>query len=239
MLRLLAVLLLLTSLGSACHAQIKTEVIERLALLGVTSPVIQGNRILVGADSNVAVSPVVILKLETSHKFKRVKAQKNGQRVQPETLADNEYLFAGVGRWVVEVTVFDPELGIDDATVEFEIDAAPGPSPGPDPEPGPGPTPPPDPPAGPFDNLAQRVAVIARAMLEAERSAYNAAMKEVVARMQSLQIRRIEEAVAFVASKKLKGEKLNALLDADAEARGSMSFGDAVRWYQEVEKGTR
>lgn len=130
-------LMLICGLASA---QVETQVVRKKALLGVTNPVVQGNRILVGEDSNVAVSDVVIVDIRTAYKFTRIKAKQNGQRVEPEQLADNSYLFAGAGQYVLEITVFDPEKGIDDKEVTFTIGGKPSP-PGPTPEP----TPPPDP----------------------------------------------------------------------------------------------
>lgn len=130
-------LMLICDLASA---QVETQVVRKKALLGVTNPVVQGNRILVGEDSNVAVSDVVIVDIKTGYKFTRIKAKQNGQRVEPEQVADNSYLFAGAGQYVLEITVFDPEKGIDDKEVTFTIGGKPSP-PGPTPEP----TPPPDP----------------------------------------------------------------------------------------------
>ena len=130
-------LMLICDLASA---QVETQVVRKKALLGVTNPVVQGNRILVGEDSNVAVSDVVIVDIKTAYKFTRIKAKQNGQRVEPEQVADNSYLFAGAGQYVLEITVFDPEKGIDDKEITFTIGGKPSP-PGPTPEP----TPPPDP----------------------------------------------------------------------------------------------
>lgn len=130
-------------LCSLAHAQVETQLTKKKALLGVTNPVVQGNRILVGEDSNVAVSDVVLLDVRTDYKFSRIKAKKDGQRVEPEKLAENSYLFAGAGSFVVEVLVFDPERGIDEKEVAFTIGGKPtppnppGPTPDPEPEPQP------------------------------------------------------------------------------------------------------
>jgi len=139
---LLAIILLLV-LASSAAAQVETTVTRKKALLGVTNPQIQGNRILVGDDSNVSVSDVVLLEVRSDYKFQRVKARQNGNRVEPEKLGENVYLFAGAGAYVVEVTVFDPDKGIDDAEVKFEIGGKPKP-PTPDPTPDPEPEPKPD-----------------------------------------------------------------------------------------------
>jgi hypothetical protein len=119
------------------QAQVETTVTRKKALLGVTNPVVQGNRILVGDDSNVSVSDVVLLEVKSDYKFQRVKARSGGNRIEPEKLAENVYLFAGAGSYVVEVTVFDPDKGIDDAEIKFDIGGKPTPPVPPDP-----PTPP-------------------------------------------------------------------------------------------------
>lgn len=133
-----AATLLLTSLA---FGQVETQLTKKKALLGVTNPVVQGNRILVGEDSNVAVSDVVILDIRTDYKFSRIKAKQNGQRVEPEKVGDNSYLFAGAGSYSVEITVFDPERGIDDKELTFSIGGKPTPPPGPTPDPEPEPQP--------------------------------------------------------------------------------------------------
>ena len=120
-------------LCSLAQAQVETQLTRKKALLGVTNPVVQGNRILVGEDSNVAVSDVMLLDVKTDYKFSRIKAKKDGSRIEPEKVGDNSYLFAGVGSYVVEVTAFDPDKGIDDKEVSFTIGGQPQPPPPPTP----------------------------------------------------------------------------------------------------------
>ena len=142
-------------LCSIAQAQVETQLTRKKALLGVTNPVVQGNRILVGDDSNVAVSDVVLLDIRTDYKFSRLRARQNGNRIEPEKIGDYSYLFAGPGSYVVEVTVFDPDKGIDDAEVSFTIGGNPKP-PEPDPTPDPEPEPEPKPDVVPNDyNLGQ------------------------------------------------------------------------------------
>jgi hypothetical protein len=128
-------------LCSLVQAQVETTVTRKKALLGVTNPQVQGNRILVGDDSNVSVSDVVLLEVRSDYKFQRVKARVGGNRLEPEKLADNVYLFAGAGSYVVEVTVFDPDKGIDDAEIKFDIGGKPTPPKPPEPTPDPEPQP--------------------------------------------------------------------------------------------------
>jgi len=122
-------------------AQVETTVTRKKALLGVTNPQVQGNRILVGDDSNVSVTDVVLLEVKSDYKFQRVKARVGGNRVEPEKLGDNVYLFAGAGSYVVEVTCFDPDRGIDDAELTFDIGGKPTPPKPPEPTPDPEPQP--------------------------------------------------------------------------------------------------
>jgi hypothetical protein len=122
-------------LCSIAQAQVETTVTRKKALLGVTNPQVQGNRILVGDDSNVSVSDIVLLEIKSDYKFHRVKAKQNGNRVEPEKLAEKVYLFAGAGSFVVEVTVFDADKGIDDSEVKFDIGGSPAPPPPPPPPP--------------------------------------------------------------------------------------------------------
>jgi hypothetical protein len=123
------------------QAQVETTVTRKKALLGVTNPQVQGNRILVGDDSNVSVSDVVLLEVRSDYKFQRVKARVSGNRVEPEKLADNVYLFAGAGSYQIEITCFDPDRGIDDAELTFDIGGKPTPPKPPEPTPEPEPQP--------------------------------------------------------------------------------------------------
>ena len=126
---------LLLCLASSAFGQVETTVTRKKALLGVTNPQVQGSRILVGDDSNVSVSDVVLLEVKSDYKFQRVKARVSGNRVEPEKLGENVYLFAGSGAYVVEVTVFDPDKGIDDSEVKFDIGGKPTPPTPPQPTP--------------------------------------------------------------------------------------------------------
>lgn len=218
-------------------AQIKTATTEKKALLGVTSPVIQGNRILVGADSNVAVSPVVVLTVETDYKFKRLKARRDGVRIEAESLSETEYLFAGAGKYTVEITVFDPERGIDDTEVNFVLGGKPGPEPDKPDQPD-QPDVPPEPPAGPFDNLAIRVHALAQTLSDDQRKAYVAALDTVVGRMQRKEFRTTDQARNYLRSAGLKNTDLNKLLEDDASTR-LLSFNETIAWYAEALKGVK
>ena len=232
--QLLAIFLALLLVPQA-SAQIKTSTTEKLALLGVTSPVVQGNRILVGADSNVAVSPVVIVEIETDYKFRRVKARRDGQRIEPEALSETQYLFAGRGKYLVEITVFDPEKGIDDTELAFEIGGKPEPDKPDQPD---KPDVPPEPPAGPFDNLALRVSVAARLLSDADKAKYAATIGTVVQKMKAYQFRTVDQVRDYVRSAKLPSYEMNKLLEDDARTR-LLSFNETIQWYEEAQKGIK
>jgi hypothetical protein len=233
--QLLAIIVALL-LSSGAAAQIKTSTTEKLALLGVTSPVVQGNRILVGADSNVAVSPVVILEVATDYKFKRLKARRDGQRVEAEPLSETQWLFAGKGKYLVEITVFDPERGIDETELTFEIGSGPKP---PDEPSGPDdPNPPPPPPAGPFDNLAIRVATLSFNLSADQRTKWITALETVVNKMGTLEFRRVDDARNYIRSQALPNSDLNKMLEDDARTR-LLSFAETLSWYKEVLKGLK
>ncbi len=126
---------LLLCLASSAFGQVETTVTRKKALLGVTNPQVQGSRILVGDDSNVSVSDVVLLEVKSDYKFQRVKARVSGNRVEPEKLGENVYLFAGSGKYEIEITCFDPDRGIDDAEIAFDIGIKPTPPTPPQPTP--------------------------------------------------------------------------------------------------------
>lgn len=218
--------------------QVEIDLRERLALSGGKSSEVIGSRILVDADSDLKIEKAVIVRVKTDFKFVRLKARRNGEKTTAEALSASEWLFTGEGKYGVEVIAFDPEKGIEEGEVEFTIGA--GPKPPEPPEPGPDPDPiKPDDQNEPFENLAKRVAAVAAGIEVSERAKYNAAIREVIRKMKALEIKRIEEARAFIDAQKLPNNKLNDLLTADAKARGSLSFRDAVLWFEEVERGTR
>lgn len=220
---------------SNLFGQVEIEKRERLAVVGAKSAEIVGARILVDSDSALTISKAVVLAIKTDFKFVRLKARKNGAKFAAESLSASEWLFEGEGAYSVEVIAFDPEKGIEESEIDFLIGA--GPKPPEPPQPGPGP----DPivPAGPFDDLAKRVAEAAKGISDGEKAKYNAAFREVIRKMETFEIRRIEEARTFISGQKLTGNKLNELLNDDAKKRGSLSFSDAIAWFREVERGTR
>ena len=142
-------LVLLFLMSSTCFGQIELSYTKAKSLVGVTAPRIIGDRIVVGEDSKPSVTSVAIITAKTTSKFVSLKARKSLFESGGLTkISDTEWILSGEGRWKVEATSFDPEKGIDEASIEIVIGPAPDPGPTP---PDPGPTPPPDPTPTPKD----------------------------------------------------------------------------------------
>lgn len=146
--------LLAISLASQCFGQmaaVEVAVTKVKAIGGVSAARVVGDLILVSDESKPIVSQVAILHVKSQAKFVRIKARKSlFEFGQVDKLGDNEWVLSGAGRYAVEVTAFDPELGIEETAIEVELGESPTPRP---PEPGPGPVPP-----DAFNDLGRRVA---------------------------------------------------------------------------------
>lgn len=144
-------------LASPCFGQmaaVEVAVTKVKAIEGITAARVVGDLILVSNESKPIVSQVAILTVKTQAKFVRIKARKSlFEFGQVDKLSENEWVLSGAGRYAVEVTAFDPELGIEETAIEVELGESPTP---PEPTP-PGPQPGPVPPDA-FSNLGQRVA---------------------------------------------------------------------------------
>lgn len=233
--RLLAICFALGLLVSDCFAQeIKATAIERRVILGAVGAELIDDRILFSASGDLTIAPGVLVTIESPYKFTRVRARCNNKKIELPELSDGRYLFTETGSYEIEIVCFDPEKGIDDSELSFEIkpDKPQPPAPGPEPEPSPPPAP------GAFDNLAQRVAAIAKTMPPEERQRWHSTMNEVIAKMQRYDFKLIDEARAYIKAQKLTGTALSQMLQADS-AKRQLSFDQAIAYYQEIEKGTR
>ncbi len=133
-------------LCSSCFGQIDMTYIKAKSLIGVTSPKVVGDRILVGEDSRPSVATVAIITVKSDAKFVRLVARKSiFEKGSLEKISDTEWLLSGSGRFIVEATSFDPDKGIDENAIEVTLDQAPPPGPDPKPEPEPDPEPTPNP----------------------------------------------------------------------------------------------
>lgn len=148
--KLLAPLLYL-SLVQVVFGDLTVDVTKSQVLYGLVNPRTVQTFILFDQEgSEPEFAPAAIIQVKTNSKFVRVKARKNlFEGVNVTKLNDTDYLLLGEGKYAVEVTTFDPELGIDERILTVEL----GPS-EPKPTPGPSPSPIPD---DEFNNLGKRV----------------------------------------------------------------------------------
>lgn len=113
----LSLAILLISLSA--FGQVTVE--KQKSLLGVTNPVIVGDRIFVGDDSVPVVSDVAVITIDDSYKFSRLKIRRGNERIEPESIGESKYLVAGAGSYVIDVILFDPERGIWDDEFSVEL----------------------------------------------------------------------------------------------------------------------
>jgi hypothetical protein len=233
--RLLGLVFCLGLLVSDCLSQeIKTSAIEKRVITGAAGAEVVGDQILFSSSGDLKVVAGVLVTIDSPYKFTRVRARCDNKKIELNELTDGRLLFVEPGVYEIEIVCFDPEKGIDDSELSFEIKPL---SPTP---PAPGPEPPPSPPPAPgvFDNLAQRVAEQAKQLTPQDRGQWSSTMQEVVRKMKAYEIKSIEESRAIIKAKKLPGAALNQMLSADA-AKRQLSFDQAVLYYTEIEKGVR
>lgn len=144
-------------LVSQSFAELDVSVTKSRVLSGLANPRVVGDVVLIDGDQQPKVTPAAIVTVKTDYKFVRVKARTSLFEALPiEKLSDGSYLLTGPGKFALEVTVFDPEKGIDEKVVVVELGEITPPTP-PDPPKPPEPKPEPVKPDL-FDNIGQRVA---------------------------------------------------------------------------------
>lgn len=200
-------MLLVFSLAQVALGQVSVDVVKSNVFTGVTSPRIVNDFILFQQENSAPkLSPAALIKVLTDYKFIKVKARQSLFESGPiSKISDTEYLLVGSGKYAVEVTVFDPEKGIDEKIVP--IDLGPDtPAPGPDiPTPiPPGPNPIPD---DEFNNLARRVYDLSKNLQKRKEAAtvYEDAVKTLTEKPSST----INSVVIELSS------KLNAVIGSD------------------------
>lgn len=143
---MLRAMLLAIAISQAAIAQLEVDVIKTSIVVGAINPRLVSNHLLVDAASNLSSQPAALIDVRHQAKFPRVKVRRSLFDLVPiERLSDSQWLVIGAGRYLVEVTTFDPELGLDERSFELLIGESPSP-PIPDPLPDPpAPIPPPIP----------------------------------------------------------------------------------------------
>jgi hypothetical protein len=166
MLRFLLAFCLLTGIS---FAEVNVSVVKTTVLSGVKTPEVILNYVLFDSEgSTPKFEPAAKISIDTKAKFVKVIARKTlFESADVVKLKEHEFLLVGSGKYALEVTTFDPELGIDEKTVSIELGPSPNPEPGPGPTPPdptppdptpPDPTPTPDIPSDQFNDLGKRVA---------------------------------------------------------------------------------
>lgn len=112
-------ILIVLLLPSICLAQIDLSATKSKAIAGLFDPQIVAGRILVAEKSTPTVAEVAIIQCVAPAKFVRVKARKSlYESVELTRIDDTHWLLEGTGRFSVEATSFDPEVGVDEAQIE-------------------------------------------------------------------------------------------------------------------------
>ena len=126
--------LFLFSLVSQSIGQIELSYTAAKSLVGATSPRLVGDRILIGEDSKPQISPVAVLKVKSSEKF-RIKARKSlFENAELIALAEDEFLLFGEGEYLVEAISLNHERSL-----KVLVGSSPSPTPTPTPTPTPDP----------------------------------------------------------------------------------------------------
>jgi hypothetical protein len=93
-------------------AQIELSYTAAKSLVGATTPRIVGDRILIGDDSKPQISPVAVLKVKSSEKF-RIKARKSlFETAELIALSEDEFLLFGDGEYLVEAISLNHERSL-------------------------------------------------------------------------------------------------------------------------------
>jgi hypothetical protein len=228
--RTLIALLLLTS---STFAQIQTTVSKTKAFDGVTGSRQVGSLLFIQSETAPQLLDAAVIKVTTPAKFMRVKARVKGtfDPAPVQKISETEYALIGQGRYIVEVTTFDPALGIDDAAIDVELQDT-KPLPGPD--------------GGKFDNIAARVASWTKGLGKNKDLAacYSEAAKKLI-EDPSMTINIAADQIVVCRNKALQNGGQGYLkfieeLNSDLKARWSNGpFTKVVmaEYYQEVVKG--
>jgi hypothetical protein len=147
-------LLILLLLASTAFGEIKTDITKVKVLQGVSNARQAGDFFIIDDMSDPKVTDGALILVTTKAKFVRVRARPK-QSFDYVTVDKTPagYVLAGNGQYTVEVTTFDPNLGIEDSYLTVDL----GPV---EPEPGPGPD------SDKFDKLALRVSMWSRGLKE-------------------------------------------------------------------------
>ena len=141
--RLLSALVLFLSFGTNALAQIEISW-KPARILTSSQPVesLDDRSLLVADDAKLVEQKVAAIKIVTASKFVKVSARKSlFEFADLIKRSETEWFLAGSGKYLIEVTTFDPEKGIEEKRIELVIGVSPDPIPDPKPDPVPPPKP--------------------------------------------------------------------------------------------------
>lgn len=153
--RLFIALLLSAMLNKLAIAELDVSVTKTQVLSGVKNPkVIQSFVVFDDQESKPSFQPAAFITVTTDYKFVRVRAKQNlFESTVVIKLSDTEYILLGSGKYAVDITVFDPEKGIDERSLVVDLGDVKPPEPNPSPNPSPNPNTLPD---DQFNNIGRR-----------------------------------------------------------------------------------
>jgi len=237
--RSLIALLLFAMLNLSAIAQLEVTVTKVEVLTGATNARAINSFILFDTEgSKPQFSPAALIDVKTNSKFIKIKARKSlFETTVAIKISEYQYMVLGSGKYAIEVTTFDPELGIDEQTVNVELGFVPSPEPEPEPEPEPSPTPTPNPvPDDQFNNLGKKTQEWSKGL--PKRKELGAVYRDAAKLLTESPITTINDATLMIADSKNKllgseAVKYNVFfenLNADLRSRWPLSRGDLAAY---------
>ena len=238
--KLLLLLTIFAMLNKLAIAQIEVTVTKTQVLSNVTNAKTYYSYIMFNDDGNVPkFEPAAVIYVNTKYKFVRVRARQSlfeGSNVLK--LSESEYVLLGSGKYSVEITAFDPELGIDEYSTVVELGEVKPPEPTPNPTPNPSPVP-----DDQFNNVGQKVQEWSKGL--EKRAELGAIYKEASKMLTDSPITSINDATAYVADmkNKLLGQSASKYsvffenVNADLKSRWPMSRMDYALYLACVANG--
>ena len=153
--------LLVCVFAQVAFCQLNVDVVKSQVFTGLKSPRVVESAVLFELEgSKPVLSPAALITISSNYKFIRVKARQSlFEYGALAKISATEYLLVGTGKYALEVTAFDPELGIDEKIILITLGDAPPPIPDPDVPTPPGPSPIPD---DEFGNLARKISDLSK-----------------------------------------------------------------------------
>lgn len=236
---LLTSLLLFAMLNLSAIAQLEVRV-SKVAVLteAINARTINTYIVFDSEDSRPKFVPGALIDIDTKAKFVKVRARKSlFESTVAVKISEYQYLVLGSGKYAIEVTTFDPELGIDEQSINVELGFSPSPEPEPTPEPEPEPTPTPNPvPDDQFNNLGKKTQNWSKGL--PKRKELAAVYRDAAKLLTESPITTINDATLMIADSKNKllgseAVKYNVFfenLNADLRSRWPLSRGDLAAY---------